>query len=58
MKWEEIIAESREAGYLRFCADGIAVLQQVPTDAGTVAPPTAEERGLKPDLGENKAGRS
>jgi hypothetical protein len=33
MKWEEIIAEAREAGVLAFCAEGIAVLQQVPTHA-------------------------
>jgi hypothetical protein len=31
MKWEELIAEARAAGVLKFCADGIAVLQQVPT---------------------------
>jgi hypothetical protein len=31
MKWEELIAEARAAGVLKFCAEGIAVLQQVPT---------------------------
>jgi hypothetical protein len=33
MKWEELIAEARAAGVLKFCAEGIAVLQQVPTHA-------------------------
>jgi hypothetical protein len=28
MKWEELIAEARKAGVLKFCADGIAVLEQ------------------------------
>lgn len=28
MKWEELIAEARAAGVLKFYAEGIAVLQQ------------------------------
>lgn len=39
MKWEELIAEARAAGVLAFCAEGIAVLKQVPTHA---APPETE----------------
>jgi hypothetical protein len=37
MKWEELIAEARAAGVLKFCADGIAVLQQA--QVPRVAPP-------------------
>jgi hypothetical protein len=28
MKWEELIAAARAAGFLKFAADGIAVLEQ------------------------------
>lgn len=44
MKWEELIAEARAAGVLAFCAEGIAVLQQVPTHAAKQEVP-----GSKPD---------
>lgn len=46
MRWEEIIAEARAAGVLKFCADGIAVLQQVPTHHGPprVSDPTVSEK--------------
>lgn len=44
MKWEELIAEARTAGVLAFCAEGIAVLQQVPTHAAK-----EEVTGSKPD---------
>jgi hypothetical protein len=37
MKWEELIAEARAGGYLKFCANGIAVLQQLP-GPGVLAP--------------------
>lgn len=42
MKWEEIIAEARAAGVLAFCADGIAVLKQVPTHGAKEEVPGSE----------------
>lgn len=46
MKWEELIAEARAAGFLKFCAEGIAVLDQqkpvkVQPDPSTVGIPDA-----------------
>jgi hypothetical protein len=41
MTWEEIIAEARAAGFLKFSADGIAVLEK---------PQTADLRPLTSDL--------
>jgi hypothetical protein len=55
MKWEELIAEARAAGVLAFCAEGIAVLQQVPTHA------EKEKVSAQPDQrlpgGDRKKGR-
>jgi hypothetical protein len=42
IKWEELIAEARAAGFLAFCADGIAVLKQVPTHGAKEEVPGSE----------------
>ncbi|HEY4285291.1 MAG TPA: hypothetical protein VGM62_19685 [Chthoniobacterales bacterium] len=39
MKWEELIAEARTNGFLRFLADGIAILER-PVVNGPEQPPT------------------
>lgn len=49
MKWEELIAEAREAGVLAFYSEGIAVLRAKP-DPNPINPEPDEQRsaGIPP----------